>query len=67
MTDLEKLEARLAAVETAIHVTQQSAVTDRKMSHDKHVSGHYTTALSELDRVKIGLVALIGRHRAVGR
>ena len=67
MTDLEKLEARLDALNDAIVATKKAAALDRKLSHDKHGSGHYTKALDELTRVQTGLQSLIIRVQAVGR
>jgi hypothetical protein len=36
MTDLEKLEARIEAVDTAIAATKMAMGVDRKLGHDKH-------------------------------
>jgi hypothetical protein len=67
MTDLEKLEARIEAIDSAITATKHASVVDRKLSHDKHSNGHITKALDELLRLKIGLEALAIRMKAVGR
>jgi hypothetical protein len=67
MTELEKLEARIEAVNTAIDATKMALGVDRKMSHDKHPSGHYTKALTELTDIQTGLNALKTRMIAIGR
>jgi hypothetical protein len=67
MTELEKLEARIEAVNTAIAATKMALGVDRKMSHDKHPSGHYTKALTELTDIQTGLNALKIRMIAIGR
>ena len=67
MTDLEKLEARIEAVDTAIAAAKMAMGVDRKMSHEKHIDGHYTRALTELVDIQTRLNALRIRIIAVGR
>lgn len=67
MTDLEKLEVRIEAVDTAIANVKMAMGVDRKMSHEKHTNGHYTKALAELMTIQSGLNALRIRMIAVGR
>jgi hypothetical protein len=67
MTDLEKLEARIEAVDTAIAATKMAMGVDRKLGHDKHPNGHYTKALTELTDIQTGLNSLRVRLIAVGR
>ena len=67
MTDLEKLEARIEAVNAAIAATQHAANVNRKLSHDRHVGGHFTKALTELTDMKTSLSNLKARIEAVGR
>lgn len=67
MTDLEKLEARIEAVDSAIAATKMAMSVDRKMSHEKHANGHYTKALTELTDIQTSLNALRIRMIAVGR
>ena len=67
MTDLEKLETRIEAVDTAIANVKMAMGVDRKMSSDKHPNGHYTKALTELTDIQTGLNALRVRLIAVGR
>jgi hypothetical protein len=67
MTELEKFDARIEAVEAAITATKSAMVIDRKLSHDKHGSGHFTKALTELTDVHTGLKALKIRFETVGR
>jgi len=67
MTDLEKLEARITAVDSAIDAVRTAVVVERKMSHDKHPNGHYTKALAELLTIQSGLNALRIRLITVGR
>jgi translation initiation factor 6 (eIF-6) len=67
MTELEKINERLTAIEAAIIATQHAATVDRKMSHDKHTNGHFTKALQELVSVKEQLSLVAKRIEAVGR
>jgi hypothetical protein len=67
MTDLEKLEARIEAVDTAIANVKMAMGVDRKLSHEKHPSGHYTKALAELMTIQSSLNNLRVRMIAVGR
>ena len=67
MTDLEKLEARIEAVDTAIAATKMAMGVDRKLGHDKHPNGHFTKALQELTSVQTQLNALKVRVETVGR
>ena len=67
MTDLEKLEARIEAVNTAIASVKMAMGVDRKLGHDKHPNGHYTKALTELTDIQTSLNALRVRMIAVGR
>lgn len=67
MTDLEKLEARIIAINAAITATNAAMTVDRKMSHDKHPSGHFTVALNELMLARGGLRALKIRIETIGR
>jgi len=67
MTDLEKLEARIEAVDAAVASVKMALGVDRKMSHDKHPNGHFTKALAELMTIQSSLSALKIRLQAVGR
>jgi hypothetical protein len=67
MTDLEKLEARIEAVDTAIASVKMALGVDRKLGHDKHPNGHYTKALTELTDIQTSLNALRVRMITVGR
>ncbi len=67
MTDLEKLEARIEAVDTAIAATKMAMGVDRELGHDKHPNGHYTKALTELTDIQTSLNALRVRMITVGR
>jgi hypothetical protein len=67
MTELEKLEARIEAVDTAIANVKMAMGVDRKLSHDKHHNGHFTKALTELVDVQTKLNALKRRMETVGR
>lgn len=67
MTEVEKLQARLEAVDQAVEAVRHALSVDRKMGHDKHPSGHYTKALVELDSVRNQILALKVRQEAVGR
>lgn len=67
MNDLEKLSARIVAVDEAIKACQHAVTVERKMTHDKHTNGRLTKALSELGTMKAGLGALYRRVEAIGR
>jgi hypothetical protein len=67
MTEVEKLEARIEAVDTAIANVKMAMSVDRKLSHDKHHNGHFTKALVELVKIQTGLNALKIRVETVGR
>jgi hypothetical protein len=67
MIDLEKFEARIEAVDTAIAAVKMAMNVDRKLSHDKHTNGHFTKALTELTDIQTGLKALKIRVETVGR
>jgi len=67
MTDLEKLEARIIAINAAISATNTAMTVDRKMSHEKHPSGHFAKALNELMLARGGLTALKIRIETIGR
>jgi hypothetical protein len=67
MTDLEKLNEQLEAVRHAIVATQHAASVNRKLSHDKHTSGHFTKALTELTAMETGIESRIKRVETVGR
>lgn len=67
MTDLEKLEARIEAVDSAIAATKMAMGVNRKMSNEKNTNGHYTKALTELTDIQTSLNTLRVRLIAVGR
>lgn len=67
ITELEKLEARIEAVNTAIANVKVAMNVDRKLSHDKHTNGHFTKALQELTSVQSQLAVLKVRMVSVGR
>ena len=67
MTDLEKLEARIEAIDTAIANVKMAMGVDRKLSHEKHTNGHYTKALTELTVIQSSLNNLRTRLITVGR
>lgn len=67
MTEIEKFNERIEAVEQAILAVQHAATVDRKMSHDKHYNGHFTKALTELTMIKDAVKSHKTRFEAVGR
>jgi hypothetical protein len=67
MTELEKLSARIVAVDEAIKACQHAVTVERKMSHDKHTNGHLTKALTELTGMKASLEAVYKRVETIGR
>ena len=67
MTEIEKLEARIEATDTAIANVRMAMGVDRKLSHEKHTNGHFTKALDELTSVRSQLSNLKVRVETVGR
>lgn len=67
MTEVEKLETRIEAIDAAIASTKAAMTVDRKLSHDKHTSGHFTKALDELTSIRSQLSNLKVRVETVGR
>lgn len=67
MNDIEKLKTRLQAANDALEFVRECATTDRKMSHERGVNGHYTKALTELEIVRDGISALLKRMETIGR
>ena len=67
MTEIEKFEERLTALTEAIEAVRHAATVDRKMSHDKHPSGHFTKALTELEGLRNSIQAHKKRFEAIGR
>jgi len=67
MTEIEKLEARIEATDTAIANVKMAMGVDRKLSHDKHTNGHFTKALDELTSIRSQLRNLKVRVETVGR
>jgi hypothetical protein len=67
MTELEKLQARIEAVDRAIDTVKIAMNLDRKLSHDKHTNGHFTKALTELTDIQSSLNALQIRMKTLGR
>ena len=67
MTDLEKLEARIEATDTAIANVKMAMGVDRKLSNEKHTNGHFTKALDELTSIRSQLSNLKVRVETVGR
>lgn len=67
MTELEKLEARIEATDTAIANVKMAMGVDRKLSHEKHTNGHFTKALEELTKISSQLSNLKVRVETVGR
>lgn len=63
-TDLEKITERVRIAKEAFDGLQHAANQDRKLSKDKHMNGHYTKALDELNRVISSETALLERAQA---
>lgn len=61
MTDLEKLNARLNTITAAKDAVQHAVTVDRKLSTERHNSGHLTRALTELAAIESHLISLIKR------
>ncbi len=66
MTETEKYNERLAALDEAITAVYHAATVDRKLSTDRHHNGHYTKALHELNAVREAMVAKQTRFEATG-
>lgn len=67
MTEVEKLQARIEATDTAIANVRMAMGVDRKLSHDKHTNGHFTKALDELTSIRSQLSNLRVRLETIGR
>jgi hypothetical protein len=67
MNEIEKLEARIEATDTAIANVKMAMGVDRKLSHEKHTNGHFTKALDELTSIRSQLSNLKVRVETVGR
>lgn len=62
MTELEKLNTRLSVVSQAISDVMHAASVERKMSTEKHHTGHYMKALTELTNLRHHIESQIRRH-----
>lgn len=67
MTDGEKAQERMRIANEAFAQVQALANQDRKLSHGKHISSHYSAALDQLDRERTGARAYLARFSTVGR
>ena len=67
MTDLEKLEARIEAVNAAIASVKTAMSVDRNIIHAKHYDDKYINALIELTDIQSSLNSLRIRMIAIGR
>ena len=67
MTEIEKLDARISTINLAIDAVNAALVVDRKLSHEKHPSGHFTKAINALLLARGGLSALKIRLETIGR
>lgn len=61
MTDLEKLNERLSSITAAKDAVQHAVTVDRKLSTERHNSGHLTRALTELAAIEGHVYGLIKR------
>ena len=66
MVELEKLKFRIETVDAAIAACKTAVTCERKMATEKHLNGHLTTALQELEKVKKHVEDLIHRAEAQG-
>ena len=66
MTDLEKAQERVRIATEALEFVKTAANHDRKLSHDKHMNGHYHKALDELNRVVETELAMLKRVETIG-
>lgn len=64
MTDLEKLKFRIDTVDAAIAACRTAVTCERKMATEKHLNGHLTNALQELEKVKKHVEDLLHRAEA---
>lgn len=67
MTEIEKLNERLTSIEQAIAATQHAATVERKLGHERQLSGHYTKALTELTALKTNVQSLIRREETLSQ
>lgn len=67
MTDLEKAQHRLNNAIDTLEFVQVCANSDRKLSTDKHMNGHYTKALDELNRIITAEKTLVARLESSAR
>ncbi len=67
MNDLEKLQKRVALAQDAYDIVLDASITDRKLSHDKHTSTHYSQALDQLHRNLEGAKNMLKRFETVGK
>lgn len=67
MTELEKAQKRLQLVNDAIEFVRDCGNQDRKLGHDKHMEGHYTKALQQLDIYRSSAEVFLKRVETVGR
>ena len=67
MTEIEKLDIRIASINLAIDATSVAMTVDRKLSHEKYPSGQFIKAINALVLVGGGLSALKTRLETIGR
>jgi hypothetical protein len=67
MTALEIAKRRVELAKDALDFVKDAANQDRKLTHEKHINGHYTKALQELESVLNGAQAYLKRVEVLGR
>jgi hypothetical protein len=64
MNTLEKAQEQFKIAKETFEHVQHVANTDRKLTKDSHMNGHYVKALQELEKVKKHYEELVHRAEA---
>jgi hypothetical protein len=67
MTETQKLNTRIAAIDGAIAQVRVAMNVDRKLGNAKSSSGHFTRALTELVSVETQLRSLLARTQTTDK
>ena len=67
MTELEIAKRRVELAKDALDFVKDAANQERKLTHEKHVNGHYTKAMQELESILFGAQAYLKRLEILGR
>jgi predicted nucleic acid-binding Zn-ribbon protein len=67
MTEIEKFDKRLTALEQALAAVQHAASVDRKLTHEKHYERLLVKALNELTSIRDSVKAQKIRFETIGK